>query len=167
MAIDGAPTDRMYASDLTSGLWEVGYDLFRDRERMHAQFIEADIFSDDNGLGELKGKVDVVVAYQFLHCFSWEGQIRAAERIVGMSRTGTVLVGAQAGSVTARHFELHGMNMFLHNVESFQEMWAQVEKNTGTKWRVECKPVTWKELSELRRLEMLVDFVVERVDDGN
>lgn len=67
-----APSENMYASDLHSKLWEIGCDLFRDRDAMKARFVQADIFEPDSPLRDLDGKIDIIIACQFLHLFSWK-----------------------------------------------------------------------------------------------
>lgn len=42
---DGALGRNMYAIDVSSELWELGYRLFKDRERLDARLIVADILS--------------------------------------------------------------------------------------------------------------------------
>ena len=39
LVADGGSMDNMYASDLNRELWDIGFDLFRDRDRMKARFI--------------------------------------------------------------------------------------------------------------------------------
>ena len=67
LAADGAPSENMYASDLHSELWDIGFDLFRDRDTMEARFIQADIFDPDTPLRDLSGKIDITIVCQFLH----------------------------------------------------------------------------------------------------
>ena len=60
----------MYASDISQKLWELGFDLFRDHERMCAKFIQADTLDPNNNLRHLNGQIDIIVAGQILHLFN-------------------------------------------------------------------------------------------------
>ena len=42
LASRGVPTENMWALDRDPKLWKLGYELFRDAGRFHAQFIQAD-----------------------------------------------------------------------------------------------------------------------------
>ena len=138
LAADGAPTENMYASDLHEELWDLSFDLFRDRKSMEAHFIKADIFEPPEGLLDLEGKIDIVFMCGFLHLFSWENQIEAIRRVVEMSRPGTWVVGLQIGTVGSLEGKMPPPwnAMFLHNVESFEKIWQLVGEETSTKWTV-------------------------------
>lgn len=56
LAVDGAPTANMYATDIIGDFWDLGYDLFRDRDTMKAEFIKADILDTYSALEALHGK---------------------------------------------------------------------------------------------------------------
>lgn len=146
LAADGAPSENMYASDLRPELWELGYDLFRDRERMKARFIEADILDPITPLRELKGKIDIILTCQLLHLFSLKDQLEALKKIVKMSRLGTCVVGYQGGAVQPTELQMPWAVMFYHNVDSFNELWRMVERETGTRWVVDAwlvSPSQW------------------------
>lgn len=66
LVYDGAPSDKIYAVDIVSH-WDVGYNLFRDRDRFSAQFIEADIVSGSEALAPLRGQVDIITITQVIH----------------------------------------------------------------------------------------------------
>lgn len=145
LAAAGAPTENMYASDLNSELWDIGFDLFRDRQGMKARFIQSDIFDPASELGDLKAKIDIFIVCQFLHLFSWEKQFEAVKRIVEMSRPGSQLIGYQMGRLKAEESHTRWNTMFFHDVESFKHMWCDIEKETGTKWTVEVALVNLEE----------------------
>ena len=132
----------MYASDLHSELWEIRCDLFRDRDAMKARFVQADIFDPDNPRRDLDGKIDIIVACQFLHLFSWKQQVDAAKRIVDMSRPATCLVGYQVGRKCPAEVQTRWGSMFHHDVGSFNEVWRQVARETGTRWIVDASLVS-------------------------
>ena len=67
LVYEGVPCENIYGVDIVSH-WDVGFDMFRDRDRFNAHFIEADILSTaDAALMTLKGKVDVVSITQVAH----------------------------------------------------------------------------------------------------
>lgn len=140
------PTDRMWAVDIEPGLWRLGFELFRGRGRMKARFIQGDFLSmADDSLGELQGNVDVVIASQFPHQFSRDGQTMATKRIVALSQPGTMLVGYQQGRKTAREYMRPWGMMFYHNLMSFVQLWDGVQQETNTQWRLEVTEVDLKE----------------------
>ena len=141
LTADGAPSENMYASDLHSELWDIGFDLFRDRETMKARFIQADIFDPDTPLWELNGKIDIILTCQFLHLFSWKQQIEAVEKMIDMSRPGTCLLGYQIGRLQPVEVQTPWGLMFYHNVDSFKELWRQIARATGTKWVLDATMV--------------------------
>lgn len=131
LAAAGAPSENLYATDLRGTFWELGYELFKDRERLQSRFIEADALADDaGGLGELDGKIDIIMAGSFLHLFNYAGQFKACERIVRLLRPvkGSMLLGRQVGCVVAGEtapWMSHRENIYRHNEESFKSMWEQ------------------------------------------
>ena len=141
LASNQVPTDKMYATDVNNELWELGFELFKDTEKMHATFIHADIFDRDSGLGRWDRCMDIVLACQFLYLFDWEGQMVAMKRIVRLSRPGCLVVGYQRGQVQAQECERPWGTMHLHDMESFRSIWEQVGKETGTRWTLNASMV--------------------------
>ena len=96
LVADGAPSDRLYAVDVVSH-WDVGYDMYRDRDRFSAHFIEADILYPNVELRALMGTVDVVSITHVLHQWDWggsgEGGGAAGEAFVGERRDGCGVSG--------------------------------------------------------------------------
>lgn len=160
---DGAPADQLRGTDLQAGLMASGHDLFRDAEKLPLSdgsnvqgktFVAAD-FLDDSDASPLKaweGSVDIVHASMFLHCFELPTQVRACKRIVALLRPqpGSLFVGRTGGVSLAaggpREEDVRGPlgriggvkeTNYLHDLDSFREMWGQVGRETGTMWEVE------------------------------
>ena len=68
LVYDGAPQENVISGDLRQEFWELGYQLFRDREKFHGVFHQGDIF-DSNYLQEYNGKIDIVHMSSFFHLF--------------------------------------------------------------------------------------------------
>lgn len=184
MAADGAPTQNMFSSDIVSEFWDIGYDLYRDNDSMKARFFRADIL-DSTSLNELDESVDIVLVNQVFHLFDWERQVEAGKNMVALSRSGTWVVGYQIGSAVGRAVPVRtgsggtagtagSTSKFLHNRDTWQELWSQIEEETGTKssvesclvelkeWGLEHEDSAWMGLAA-RGLE----YMVRRVDDPN
>ena len=73
LVYDGAPQENVISGDLRQEFWELGYQLFRDREKFHAVFHQGDIF-DSNYLQEYNGQIDILHTSSFFHLFEFEDQ---------------------------------------------------------------------------------------------
>ena len=47
----------LYVSDINKELWDLGFEMFKDRDKMVAKFIQADILDTGPGLGQLKSQI--------------------------------------------------------------------------------------------------------------
>lgn len=142
LAVDGAPGQNMYAVDLSSDFWELGYVLFKDRERLDAKLIVADVLASDDGNGDLealKAKVDIIHAGSFFHLFDWDSQVEALKRLVSLTRKGALMVGHQTGRKPAKSTLIGGQPRFYHDEKSWRNMWTEVGKVTGTTWELEVE----------------------------
>ena len=81
--------------------WGLGFELFRDRQKMSAKFIQANLFVSTFDLDQLKGKMDIILVCQLLHLFDWEQQITAIKKMVDFSKIESVLLGYQRGEARA------------------------------------------------------------------
>ena len=159
LAAQGVPTACMFASDVEPRLWELVYELFRDKGKMEATFLQANILDPEEeeekgckhdeqkkgGLTQLEGKVDVVIVCQFLHLFGWHEQLKALGRIVALSQPGTVVIGYQRARLQAKEVSRPWGPMFFHNEETFRDMWREVGERTATVWAVEARLVDSEE----------------------
>lgn len=60
----------------------LGYDLFLDKEKLGARFIQSDIFDDQSALRtEFNGRFDVIHASNFFHVWEWGKTIEAANML--------------------------------------------------------------------------------------
>ena len=139
---DGAPAENTFASDIKTGFWDYGFDLFLDKSSLKTTFIEADIFDADSKLNELDGKINVVYASSFFHLFDWEGQIKVAKRIIRLLKPayGSLILGRQGGKTEAgdlTHLKRE-LTSYWHNAESWTKLWKQVSEETGTEWKVDA-----------------------------
>lgn len=147
---DGAPPDNIYGCDLKSEFTQLGYDLFKDRDRLRATFLAADIFDQTSALSDLKGSCDMIYAGSFFHLFDYEQQCAASRAVAAllMPRKGSMLLGRQIGAVTARetphHFE-PTKKTFQQSPETFKKMWSDLGKEIGIKLSAH---VTMSDLSE-------------------
>ena len=126
---------------MSQDLWELGFELFRDRQKMSAKFIQANIFDSTSDLDQLKGKMDIILVCQLLHLFDWEQQITATKKMVDFSEIESVLLGHQRGQARADTDSRPWGKMFLHDSKTFREMWHQVEVETGSQWDLEVNLV--------------------------
>lgn len=145
LVLDGAPSSNTYGSDLWGDFFEVGYQLFKDKDRLQTIFIVADVFDDDSELvTELAGKVDITYTGAFFHLFTLDEQEKVAARVVQLvaPKPGSLIVGRQSGGAQTCEEERKGdtgsKKYFRHNAQSWKELWERIGENTGTRWSVEA-----------------------------
>ena len=68
MVYDGAPSVSLYGIDSEDAFLSLGYDLFKDRNKLESTFIAGEIFSTD--LTSMQGTFDIVEASLFFHPFN-------------------------------------------------------------------------------------------------
>lgn len=172
LVYDGAPSDKLYGVDIVNH-FDVGYDLFRDREYFKGHFIEADILSTTSPeLMTLKGRVDIIVVSQVLHQWDWDNQLKAAQTLVSFTKPGSWIVGNQIGNPKAQTVSLMSRSTALwrHNPDSFANMFEAVGDATGTRWETQAWLRTFEDMGwdaedgawmepEVR----IIEFVAKRV----
>ena len=84
---DGVHSSQLYGFDLEPDFIELGYHLFRDRDRLQAIFVSGDILAEPTmpegqELARLQGQIDIVFASSFLHVWDWDDMIKAAKSLV-------------------------------------------------------------------------------------
>ena len=142
---DGAPSsEAMYGIDIESAFFDLGYELFRDREKMHATFLAVDLATPVlPSIESLESKFDIISAQSFFHLFTLEDQVNAAIHLARFTKpiSGSIIVGRQLGLMEAR--ETEGLTpeatVFLHNPDSFTSFWQDVGAATDSKWKVDTK----------------------------
>ena len=140
---DGAPSSKaMYGIDIESAFFDLGYELFRDGEKMHAKFLSADLTRPVvANIEALQSKIDIISAQSFFHLFTLEDQVTAAIHLARLTKPvpGSIIVGRQLGLMEAR--ETQGLTpettVFLHNPDSFTNFWQDVGAATDSKWKVD------------------------------
>ncbi|KAL8806414.1 MAG: hypothetical protein Q9182_001329 [Xanthomendoza sp. 2 TL-2023] len=153
---DGAPANRLFASDLFPEYKQLAYDLWRDEDKIPPGHFYTDDILADNDLftsGPLMtqlgpGQVDIVSITMFLHLFNYENQLRAATRILRLlsQKPGSIIIGSQAGSIDFGEQTLKPpfhrsddggrRTVFRHNPESFERLWQEAGRLTGVPLRV-------------------------------
>lgn len=145
LVADGAPSENIYGADLERSFWDLGYDLFEDRQTLKTRFIQADIFDGHSALGELKGTLDIVYTGSFFHLFDYARQVQAGRNVARFLKPqkGSILVGRQVGGIKAGEREHRtnpkGGTMYRHDVESFQKMWTDIGEDLGLRFSIDAR----------------------------
>ncbi len=135
---------------------ELGYDLFRDKDKLKSQFIAAGIFDEDSDLKLLDGKIDIIHTGSFFHLFTWDEQVQIAKRVVRLlkPKPNSMVIGRQFGNVKPGEYPRRSGKgtRYRHDVASWERMWEQVGNETGTKWKVEASLVEMKQKEDFKHL---------------
>ncbi|KAE8158965.1 hypothetical protein BDV40DRAFT_307441 [Aspergillus tamarii] len=146
----GIPGKQLFGCDLEQVFIDLGYQLFRDKDRLEATFATGDLTADDSAFTgsplsqNLSGKIDIIFASSLLHLWDYDTQVRAAIRLVQLCRDkpGVMITGRQLGSRLAGHYPIHGVDdkvfHYRHDVESLKGFWRDVELATQTRWKLEA-----------------------------
>ena len=131
LVYDGAPEENIISTDLRGEFWDLGYQMFRDRERFNGDFRQGDVFDKDY-LHDLDGTIDILHTSAFLHLFDVSLQQKILRRILQLmsSKPGTIIFGRQVGNTipyqVLKHSMRPGRGLYQHNEESFKAMFKEV-----------------------------------------
>lgn len=143
LAHDGIPSSSLYGLEIQKEFIDLAYEFFADRETFAGRFINADLLDRTNPeMKALEGMFGVVQLGMVLHIWDLEGQTRACERVVEMLRPekGAFVVGQSVGNLVAKEFPGRpGSMIWKHDVASFEGMWEEIGRRTGTKWEVRAR----------------------------
>ena len=113
----------MYGLDVEPAFFDLGYELFRDREKMHAAFVAADLTrSSVPSIEPMMSSIDVISAQSLFHLFTLKDQKTVAQHLSKLTKpvARSIIVGRQLGLVEAG--EQRGLSedttVFLHSPDS-------------------------------------------------
>ncbi|KZT53672.1 hypothetical protein CALCODRAFT_500807 [Calocera cornea HHB12733] len=143
--VDGYPMENIICSDLRPQYWELGHELFRDKDTFHVPFIAGDAFdpmflaptvavrtgprpalNEVKTLSELQGEISVIHASSFFHLFDEEHQEKLAYLTGSLlsKKPGSLIFGSHGGLVTPGVRNERGA--WGHSPESWTELWETV-----------------------------------------
>jgi len=143
--VDGYPMSNIICSDLRPQYWDLGYDLFRDKDTFHVPFVAGDAFdaaflsptmleksgprpglNEVKALTELQGEISVIHASAFFHLFDQQRQETLTNLLASLleEKPGSLILGSHVGQAVAGSFwEGRGYG---HSPESWIELWESV-----------------------------------------
>ena len=60
---DGAPANNLYGFNIID-FWDLGFEMFQDRDWFKAHFVQADIMATDSEFAVFKGELDIIYVAQ-------------------------------------------------------------------------------------------------------
>lgn len=166
---DGVSAARIKAGDILTEFWELGFELFRDRDRIpNGLFLyPANLFDPDSILSH-SGKFGIIHMNAVFHLFDYENQVKMAKQVAKLLRPGpgALIVGQQSANFNAGEYPSRSgdpnKSLYRHNSESWAQMWERVGKELASETGAE--DFKFKAESELFRIEPPKG--VERPDGG-
>lgn len=169
LVADGVDSKQCYGADLRLEFLELGYELFRDKQTLKSEFIEANVFDDDSPLKKLDGKIDIINASAFFHLFTYDEQVKVAHRVGKLlkQQKDSLIVGRQVGDLEPGDKVTRDGNRtrFRHDVSTWKKLWGDVGNDTGVKYQVEAtmNAVVRESASEDRTVQMMY-FSIRRLN---
>lgn len=144
----GVPALKIGAVEIRKDLFEVGFELFKDRHlNPHPDFIPGDLIKDP--MARFRRKATILHAANLFHLFDWPDQLFIAHtlsnflqaQLEGEDEKRVFIFGRQIGSFTpgGRQAGQGTEERYLHNQESFQRLWDTMQWVTGWQWKVEVQ----------------------------
>jgi ubiquinone/menaquinone biosynthesis C-methylase UbiE len=135
---DGAPSENIMGSELHGEFVELGYDLFRDHDKLKSKFVVGDFFKL-TGRGFHGERFDIIYQSAFLHLFNLQDQTDLIIKVVTelLKGPGSMFVGRQIGAINATEYQskaLRTVACYWHNEETWQRMVNTVASKIGKKF---------------------------------
>ena len=96
LVFDEAPSGQLSGVDLVSH-WDVGFEMFRDRDKFQVTFFLDDILHPDK-ITVRKGTFDVIALSLVLHQWTFDEQVAALKNVVDLSAPNMTVAGLQVGN---------------------------------------------------------------------
>ncbi|KAI8957291.1 hypothetical protein F5Y11DRAFT_360944 [Daldinia sp. FL1419] len=156
LVYDGALANRIWASDINSDFIELGFKLFNDVDKWPKDHFlcPGNLLSNSPGdrLMVLDDKVTILHTAHIFHLFNLEDQKAVVDRCLRLLRKDTgkpvLVIGIQGGKTVATSALRGDVPIFIHNEQSWEELWRDICQNHV--WRDNVKALEVK--SELRKL---------------
>eukprot|EP01111_Echinosteliopsis_oligospora_P019243 TRINITY_DN9208_c0_g1_i1.p1 TRINITY_DN9208_c0_g1~~TRINITY_DN9208_c0_g1_i1.p1 ORF type:complete len:280 (+),score=47.45 TRINITY_DN9208_c0_g1_i1:31-870(+) len=148
LVVDGVDSKNIVGVDLEKPFIDLGFELFKDKESLKAQFQVGDIFQDQF-LHQYEGYFDVIHVSSFIHLFEYDQQVYIIKKIAKTlsSKPGSIVLGRQVGTKEPGNYDragAPGQLMYRHNEDSFTNMWRQ--HVTGD-WAITVHMKEWEVVS--------------------
>ncbi|KAI0541273.1 hypothetical protein GGR58DRAFT_38913 [Xylaria digitata] len=182
LAADGVPPHRLWASDIEPKFIELGFELFRDEDKLPRDHFlcPGNVLTDTEDPSEdqltiLNDRVTILNISAVFHLFDLDGHKRIVNRCLRLLRKDTnapvLVLGAHAGSIKAeKHQRRLGTererSLFFHNGESWEALWREVCDQPQWKDRVAALEVKAKMFRRVRNEDPNVDEIVSLCDPG-
>ncbi|EJU05123.1 hypothetical protein DACRYDRAFT_20662 [Dacryopinax primogenitus] len=175
--VDGYPMQNIICSDLRPQYWDLGFELFRDKDTFHVPFIAGDAFDPDflsptlveksgpdpalkevKTLTELQGNISVIHASSFFHLFDEEHQERLAYLTASLllKKPGTMIFGSHGGLTVPGIRNERGA--YGHSPESWTQLWETVLGKGNCEVKAELR--AWKTDTEPDRAHEVLTWCV-------
>jgi hypothetical protein len=178
LVADGVESSNCYATDLHGDFWDIGYDLFQDKEKLNSLFIPGDIFDHKSSLWQLQGKIDIVWTGSFLHLFDWKHQVIALTHMLKMLKPGPdgLVVGRLMGNEKNGEYTVNNKTVYRHNSQSFKKMFHEAsDEKVGEHWQTSVKALPWTDDMKVKKVDgtvpegtVMISFIarkLERMED--
>ena len=143
LLFDGAPDSKaLYGLDIEGPFLDLGYELFRDREKFHGTLLPVDLLNHSAPIPQFDDEIDIVGIFSLLHFFQYDQQVEMVKRMVRFSRPvpGSAMLGRQLGAPRGGVYGglMKDTETYLHSVETFNKLWQDVGQQTDSKWEVDA-----------------------------
>ena len=141
LLFDGAPSSAsIYSIDIEPAFFDLGYELFRDREKMQATLLATDLTKTSIlSIESLKSSIEIISAHSLFHLFTMDHQKTVAKHLVMLTKAkpGSIITGRQVGTRKSGVHKGMAENtvIFSHSIESFAQS-ENVGAATNGKWNV-------------------------------
>ncbi|KAI0406229.1 hypothetical protein F4802DRAFT_559862 [Xylaria palmicola] len=184
LVVDGAPPRRLWASDVEPRFIELGFELFRDGDKLPRDHFlcPGDVLAgrgDSPGdsprdqLGVLDDKVTILHVSAVFHLFDLDDHKRVADRCLRLLRKDTgspvLIVGAHMGARDPERVR-HGVDVgtsgsrYLHSQASWEALWREVCGQPRWSGRVAALEVKVKMFGRVRNEDPDADGVLTLCD---
>lgn len=131
LAYDGAPSTNLHGCDLHSDFWDIGYELFDDRETFRPGYTAGNFLAEDETTNLKPSTFDMIHAADFIHAFGWDDQVKILTRMIKLlkKRPGSMIFGRHIAVKEPIVMSMRGQ--YLHTGDSFMKLIDEVENRTG------------------------------------